>query len=38
MIKKINIALAVAFAVLLAFKGLKNLKDARAKAPAAPLC
>jgi len=31
MIKKINIALAVAFAVLLAFKGLKNLKNARAE-------
>lgn len=35
MIKKINIALAVAFAVLLAFKGLKSLRDSRAKEPAA---
>ena len=31
MIKKINIALVVAFVVLLVFKGLKNFKDARAK-------
>ena len=31
MIKKINIALVVAFMTLLAFKGLKNFKDAREK-------
>ena len=35
MIKKINVVLAVAFAVLLAFKGLKSLRDSRAKEPAA---
>jgi hypothetical protein len=35
MIKKINVALAVAFAVLLALKGLKSLAPARSAAPAA---
>lgn len=35
MIKKVNVALAVAFVVLLAFKGLKGLKDARENASAA---
>ena len=35
MIKKINVALAIAFAAMLALKGLKALKDARANAPSA---